>query len=125
VAQSGRRDRSRRGEAEFVRADLESPDEVRTLAERAAEVTSSSTTPASFQSGNPRTFRATFDETFAVNVKAPFLLTAAIAPKMVARGGGTIINVTTMAAEFGMPGLADPKRSPRRSSSSPPAGRAT
>ena len=31
---------------------------------------------------------------------------AAIAPKMVARGGGTIINVTTMAAEFGMPGLS-------------------
>ncbi len=25
---------------------------------------------------------------------------------MVARGGGTIINVTTMAAEFGMPGLS-------------------
>ena len=39
-------------------------------------------------------------------VKAPFMLTAAIAPKMVARGGGTIINITTMAAEFGMPGLS-------------------
>src|ERR1700731_3345719 len=41
------------GEAEFVRADLESPDDVRALAERAAEVDSSSTTPASFQSGQP------------------------------------------------------------------------
>jgi short-subunit dehydrogenase len=33
-------------------------------------------------------------------------LVHAIAPKMVARGGGAIINVTTMAAEFGMPGLS-------------------
>jgi NAD(P)-dependent dehydrogenase (short-subunit alcohol dehydrogenase family) len=40
------------------------------------------------------------------HVKAPFLLTAAIAPNMVARGGGTIINVTTMAAQFGMVGLS-------------------
>ena len=39
-------------------------------------------------------------------MKAPFLLTAAIAPQMVERGGGTIINVTTMAAEFGMAGLS-------------------
>src|SRR5207245_11319329 len=49
---------------------------------------------------------ATSDETFAVNVKAPFLLAAAIAPKMVERGGGTIINVATMVAEFGMAGLS-------------------
>lgn len=49
---------------------------------------------------------AAFDEAFAVNVKAPFLLTAAIAPKMVARGGGAIIDVTTMVAEFGMAGLS-------------------
>jgi len=49
---------------------------------------------------------ATFDETFTVNVKAPFLLTAAIAPKMVERGAGTIINVTPMVAEFGMAGLS-------------------
>jgi NAD(P)-dependent dehydrogenase (short-subunit alcohol dehydrogenase family) len=47
-----------------------------------------------------------FGETFAVNVKAPFLLTAAIAPRMMERGAGTIINVTTMVAEFGMAGLS-------------------
>jgi NAD(P)-dependent dehydrogenase (short-subunit alcohol dehydrogenase family) len=47
-----------------------------------------------------------FDEAFAVNVKAPFLLTAAIAPRMAAHGHGSIINVTTMVAEFGMAGLS-------------------
>ena len=48
----------------------------------------------------------TFDETFAVNVKAPFFLTAALAPRMAERGHGAIINITTMVAEFGMPGLS-------------------
>src|SRR5207245_9777193 len=41
----------------------------------------------------------------AARRRAPFLLAAAIAPRMVERGGGTIINVTTMVAEFGMAGL--------------------
>jgi NAD(P)-dependent dehydrogenase (short-subunit alcohol dehydrogenase family) len=95
------------GEAEFVRADLESPDDVRALAERAAGVDILVNNAGVFPVGATHELsEATFDETFAVNVKAPFLLTAAIAPKMVARGGGTIINVTTMAAEFGMPGLS-------------------
>lgn len=46
------------------------------------------------------------DEAVAVNVKAPFLLAAALAPKMVAGGGGAIVNVSTMVADFGMPGTA-------------------
>ena len=174
------------GEAEFVHANLESPDDVRALAQRAAEVDILVNNAGVFPVGATHELsEATFDETFAVNVKAPFLLTAAIAPKMVARGGGAIINVTTMVAEFGIAGLSAygaskaavalltkawaaeygpracgsmpcrparpvhrvrtrwargsrpssrrfrlavppiPKRSPRRSSSSPPAGRAT
>ena len=31
---------------------------------------------------------------------------AELAPKMAARGGGAIVNVTTMVAEFGMPNMA-------------------
>ena len=80
---------------------------MRALAERAATVNILVNNAGVFPVGATHELsEATFDETFAVNVKAPFLLTAAIAPKMVARGGGTIINVTTMAAEFGMPGLS-------------------
>src|ERR1700757_436685 len=94
------------GEAEFVRADLESPDDVRALAARAADVDILVNNAGVFPVGATHELsEAAFDETFAVNVKAPFLLTAAIAPKMVARGGGAIINVTTMVAEFGMAGL--------------------
>lgn len=47
-----------------------------------------------------------FDPTFALNVKAPFFLTGAFAPRMAADGGGAIVNVTTMVASFGFPGLA-------------------
>ncbi len=49
---------------------------------------------------------ADFDATIAVNVKAPFFLTATIAPKMAARGGGSIISISTMAATIGMSGLS-------------------
>jgi len=40
---------------------------------------------------------------FTVDVRAPHFLTKAIAPKMAARGDGSIIDIGTMVAEFGMP----------------------
>jgi NAD(P)-dependent dehydrogenase (short-subunit alcohol dehydrogenase family) len=47
-----------------------------------------------------------FDEALAANVRAPYFLTAALVPGMVARGSGSIINVSTMAARVGMAGLS-------------------
>lgn len=38
---------------------------------------------------------ALFDKTFSVNLKGPFRLTALIAPRMVAAGGGSVINVSS------------------------------
>ncbi len=49
---------------------------------------------------------ATFDAVMATNVKAPFYLVAAFAPKMVERGSGKIINITTVAAHRGFAGVA-------------------
>jgi NAD(P)-dependent dehydrogenase (short-subunit alcohol dehydrogenase family) len=49
------------------------------------------------------TDEATFDQVYAVNVKAPFFLTAAIAPAMVDRGGGAIINLGSWIARLGIP----------------------
>jgi len=46
------------------------------------------------------------DTVNAVNVRAPFLLVGALAPLMVANGAGAIVNVSTMVANFGMPGMA-------------------
>ena len=42
-----------------------------------------------------------FDMTFDVNVKAPFFLTAALLPKMIARGSGAIVNISAMGASVG------------------------
>jgi NAD(P)-dependent dehydrogenase (short-subunit alcohol dehydrogenase family) len=95
------------GKAEFVRADLGSAEDVRALANRAADVDILVNNAGVFPGGLTHDLpESVFDETFAVNVKAPFLLTALIAPHMVERGHGAIINVTTMAAEFGIAGLS-------------------
>ena len=95
------------GDAEFVPADLGDVDDVRALAARASDVDVLVNNAGVFPAGPTHELsESAFDEAFAVNVKAPFLLTAAIAPKMVERGGGSIVNVTTMVAEFGMAGLS-------------------
>jgi NAD(P)-dependent dehydrogenase (short-subunit alcohol dehydrogenase family) len=45
----------------------------------------------------------TFDRVYAVNVKAPFFLTAALVPAMLARGDGAIINLGSWIARLGIP----------------------
>ena len=45
---------------------------------------------------------ATFDRLFAANVRAPYFLVAALAPKMAARGRGSIINIGSQAGQIGM-----------------------
>ena len=47
-----------------------------------------------------------FDETFDVNVKVPFFLVASLAPAMAERGWGSIVNISTMVANFGQAGMA-------------------
>jgi NAD(P)-dependent dehydrogenase (short-subunit alcohol dehydrogenase family) len=44
---------------------------------------------------------ATFDRLFAANVRAPYFLVAALAPKMAARGNGSIINGSLVFALVG------------------------
>ncbi len=49
---------------------------------------------------------ATFDQLFAANVRAPYFLVGALAPKMAARGGGSIINLGSEAGQIGLPNAA-------------------
>jgi NAD(P)-dependent dehydrogenase (short-subunit alcohol dehydrogenase family) len=48
----------------------------------------------------------TFDSVYSLNVKVPYFLVAELAPTMAKRGQGTIVNVSTMVAEYGQPGLS-------------------
>jgi NAD(P)-dependent dehydrogenase (short-subunit alcohol dehydrogenase family) len=42
---------------------------------------------------------ADFDAVFATNVRAPFLLMRAVVPHMIARGGGHIVNISSLAGQ--------------------------
>jgi NAD(P)-dependent dehydrogenase (short-subunit alcohol dehydrogenase family) len=99
------------GVAEFVAADLGDDSSVRQLARQATEL-GGGHVDILINSGGIFPFGATadtsteqIDEVFAVNVKAPYLLVAALAPGMAERGHGAIVNVSTMVAEFGMNGM--------------------
>ena len=46
----------------------------------------------------------TFDRIMNVNVKAPYFLTAAVVPDMIAAGGGVVINLGSWGARLGLPG---------------------
>ena len=74
---------------------------------RRATSTSSSTTPGSrCGARRPGSTLDDFDAMYAGNVRAPFQLVAALAPAMVERGAGSIINVSSMAGRIGLSGGA-------------------
>ena len=47
-----------------------------------------------------------FDRVFSTNVKAPYFLDAELAPLMAKRGKGAMVNLSTMAADYGAPGMS-------------------
>lgn len=99
--------REQGGEARFIRADLARLEDVQRLAAAVNGVDVLVNNAGAFPFGATHEVEGeVFDETYALNVKAPFFLTAAVAPRMTANGGGAIINVTTMVASFGLAGMA-------------------
>ncbi len=99
------------GIADFIAGDLGDETSVRQLAAGATDL-GGGHVDILVNSGGVFPFGATaetpggqIDEVFAINVKAPYLLVAALAPAMAARGHGAIVNITTMVAEFGMNGM--------------------
>ena len=89
----------------FIAADLNDIKSVRRLAEQADEVDVLINNAAATRTPFAPTLEQnveSFDTIFDVNVRAPFFLTAALLPKMIARGSGAIVNISTMYASVGV-----------------------
>ena len=95
------------GAALFAAADLTDPSAITRLAAAAGEV-EVLVNNAGFSWFGPTAELSPerFDALFASNVRAPYLLVAALAPGMAARGSGSIINVSSMAGRIGLPAAA-------------------
>ncbi|MEU6366990.1 SDR family NAD(P)-dependent oxidoreductase [Streptomyces sp. NPDC046931] len=104
--------RDRGGKADFVAADLGQPDSVRQLAGEAVGLGGGSVDILVNNAGifpfsqTEQTPPSDIDAVYGVNVKAPYELVAALAPAMAERGRGAIVNVSTVAAERGVAGMA-------------------
>jgi NAD(P)-dependent dehydrogenase (short-subunit alcohol dehydrogenase family) len=94
-------------QARFIPADLSSHEAVQRLIRDAGPADVLINDAGYWELGaTAETSESGFDAMFAVNVRAPFFLTAAYAPQMAANGGGAIVNVSTMVAARGMAGMA-------------------
>ena len=100
------------GKADFISSDLRDAASARALARRAVELGGGHVDILINNAGvypfSPahETSEESFDDVYALNVKAPYFLVAELAPLMAQRGKGAIVNVSTMAADFGMEGLS-------------------
>jgi NAD(P)-dependent dehydrogenase (short-subunit alcohol dehydrogenase family) len=95
------------GSARFVGAELGEPAEALRLAQEVGDV-DILVNNAGFPWFGPtsKLDAKTLDQLFAANVQAPYLLVSVLAPKMVARGDGVIINVASRAGTRGRPDSA-------------------
>src|SRR5713101_4184144 len=95
------------GRAHFVAADLNDAASVTRLAREVGDIDILIDNAGFAVWGPTETFDIrSFDAMFAANVRAPFFLVSAFAPGMVARGTGSIINISSMAGRIGLAGGA-------------------
>ncbi|MDQ1546845.1 MAG: hypothetical protein QOH69_1749 [Actinomycetota bacterium] len=95
------------GRARFIAADVGSTEGVQSLVAEAGDVDILINNAGfSWFGPTPDLDAAKFDELFDANVRAPYLLTAAFAPAMAAKGAGSIVSIASMAGTIGMPGGA-------------------
>jgi NAD(P)-dependent dehydrogenase (short-subunit alcohol dehydrogenase family) len=87
------------GRARFLAADLTSAKDVERLAAEAGEVDILVNNAGVYEfTTTAGTSTDSFDRHLAINTRAPFQLVAALAPGMVKRGRGVIVNVSSTAA---------------------------
>ena len=95
------------GRARFVAADINDVASVTRLAKEVGDIDILVNNAGFAVWGPTETFElASFDAMFAANVRAPFFLVSVLAPGMVARRTGSIINIGSMAGRLGLAGGA-------------------
>ena len=95
------------GSARFVSADVSTPEGVRELIDQAGDVDILVNNAGMAWFGETPALDAdTLDLLFARNVRAAYLLTSALAPAMLAKGSGNIVNIASMAGTIGLAGGA-------------------
>jgi NAD(P)-dependent dehydrogenase (short-subunit alcohol dehydrogenase family) len=95
------------GKARFVAADLGDPVQLDDLVEQAGAVDVLVNNAGFSWFGSTADLDvATYDRLFGANVRPAYFLVAALAPKMAARGSGSIVSVGSMAGQIGLAGSA-------------------
>lgn len=98
------------GQADFIQSDLMDASSARAVARRAVElgdvdilINNAGVFPFGL---THETSEESFDKVYSLNVKVPYFLVAELAPLMVKRGKGAIVNLSTMVADYGVSGMS-------------------
>jgi NAD(P)-dependent dehydrogenase (short-subunit alcohol dehydrogenase family) len=100
------------GRADFISSDLRDAASAREVAKRAVELGEGHVDILINNAGifpfgpTHEMTEELFDRVYSVNVKASYFLVAELAPLMAKRGKGAIVNVSTMVADYGAPGMS-------------------
>ena len=100
------------GKADFISSDLRDAASAREVAKRAVELGNGHVDILINNAGifpfgpTHEMTEELFDRVYSLNVKAPYFLVAELAPLMAKRGKGAIVNVSTMVADYGAPGMS-------------------
>ena len=100
------------GKADFISSDLRDAASAREVAKKAIELGGGQIDILINNAGiypfgpTHEMTEDQFDRVFSLNVKVPYFLVAELAPLMVKRGKGAIVNLSTMVADYGAPGMS-------------------
>ena len=100
------------GKADFISSNLRGAESARELARKAIEFGNGHVDILINNAGiypfgpTHEMTEEMFERVYSLNVKAPYFLVAELAPLMAKRGKGAIVNVSTMAADYGAPGMS-------------------
>jgi NAD(P)-dependent dehydrogenase (short-subunit alcohol dehydrogenase family) len=100
------------GKGDFISADLQDAASARIVAKKAIELGNGDVDILINNAGifpfgpTHEMTEEQFDRVFAINVKVPYFLVAELAPRMAKKGKGAIVNLSTMVADYGAPGMS-------------------